>query len=106
MPAENPTTPTINGNSLSPSIKWYRDSNFCLVFKGSCIKQKKNATFTPPNRIILFIVYKADTWSRDLKSDFTLKGCLFGVAKLAKNTDSDKDVYIGYGIGFDTRSEF
>ena len=25
---------------------------------------------------------------------------------LAKNADPDKDVYSGYGIGFDSRSEF
>ena len=25
-------------NSLSRTIKWHRNSNFCLVFKGSCLK--------------------------------------------------------------------
>ena len=39
-------------------------------------------------------------------SDFTLKDCLFGSVKLAKNTDPDKFVYSGYGIGFDLCSEF
>ena len=39
-------------DSISPSIKWYEESNFCLIFKGSCLKQK-NATFTPPNGIII-----------------------------------------------------
>ena len=29
------TTPDI---SPSPSIKWYGDSDFCLMFKGSCLK--------------------------------------------------------------------
>ena len=41
-----------------------------------------------------------------MNSDFTLKGCLFGGVKLAKNADPDKYVYIGYGIGFDLPSEF
>ena len=36
---------------ISPSIKWYEESNFCLILKESCLKQK-NATFTPPNGII------------------------------------------------------
>ena len=44
--------------------------------------------------------------SRDLNSDFTLKDCLFGGAKLAKYAGPDKYVHIGYGIGFDSRSEF
>ena len=105
MSAEKLTTPTITNNSFFPSIKWYGDSNFCLVFKGSCLKQK-NATDTPPNRIIFFIVYELDTWSQDLNSDFTLKYCLFGGVKLAKNADPDKYVYSRYGIGFNSCSEF
>ena len=28
--------PTTTDNSLPPSIKWYRNSNYCLIFKGSC----------------------------------------------------------------------
>ena len=44
FPAKKLTTPTTTDNSLSPSIKSYQDSNFCLVFKGSCLKQR-GATF-------------------------------------------------------------
>ena len=58
---EKLTTSTTTDNSLSPSIKWYRDSNICLVFKGICLKQK-TGTFTPPNRIMSFIAYELDTW--------------------------------------------
>ena len=66
----------------------------------------KKATYTLPSRIINFIVYKLDMWSRDLNSDFTLKDYLYGGVKLAKNTDPDKYVCSGCGIGFDLRSEF
>ena len=76
-----------------------------LVVKRSCLKQK-NRTFTPPNIINFFVVYELDIWSRDLNSDFTLKDWLFRGVKLAKNADLDKYVYTGYGIGFDSRSEF
>ena len=65
-------------------MKWYGNSNFCLVFKGSCLKLKKHATYTPPNTIFFFIIYELDTWSRDLNSDFTSKDCLLGDFKLAK----------------------
>ena len=43
LSAEKLSTPTTTttDNSLSPSMKWYENSNFCLVFKGSCLKQKK-----------------------------------------------------------------
>ena len=44
LSAEKLTTLTTTDNSLSPSIKWYRNSNFCLAFKGSYLKKnnKKN----------------------------------------------------------------
>ena len=35
------TTPTTADNSLSPSNKWYENSNLCLKLKGGCLKQKK-----------------------------------------------------------------
>ena len=54
----------------------------------------------------LFIVYELDRWSRELNTDFTLKYCLFGAVKLTKNADPDKCKYSGYGLGFDSRSEF
>ena len=68
--------------SLFPSIKPDENSNFCLRFKGRCFKQK-STTFIPPN-IIFFIVYELDKSSQDLNSDFTLKDCLLGGAKLTK----------------------
>ena len=49
----------------------------------------------------LLIVYKLDTWPRDLNTDFALDGCLFGVVKLSKNICKDKFSYSGSGIGLD-----
>ena len=65
-----------------------RKFKFSLIFKGSFLKEK-SATFTPqhPNKY------------------FTLKDCLFGSNKLAKNADPDKYLYSGHGIGFDLSSE-
>ena len=100
------TNSTTNDNDLYPSIEQYENSNFYLIFKGSCLKKKKNASFTTPNIIIFFMVYKLDTQSRDLNSVFTLKYSLFGEIQLVKNADPGKYVYSGYGIGFDLRSEF
>ena len=53
-----------------------------------------------------FIVYELDPRSRDLNSDFSLKGYSFGDINLAKNADLDKYLYGGCGIEFDSRSEF
>ena len=54
----------------------------------------------------LYICYELDRWSKDLDTDFTLANWLFGSVKLTKNADPDKYKYSGYGIGFDSRSEF
>ena len=99
------STPTTTDNSLSVSIKWYRNSNFCLAFKGSCLKHKTE-TYTPPNRTSFFNFYELYTCSRDLSSDFTLKDYLFGSVKLAKSVYPDRYLYSGCGIGFDSSSLF
>ena len=81
---------------------------FCLVFKGSYLKQKAQLLLLLILYIYIFflIVYELNTWSRDLNSEITLKYCLFGAVKLAKNADPDKYVYCSYGIRFDSCSEF
>ena len=48
---EKLTTTPRTDNSLSSTIKWYKDSRFCLKFNGSCLKQR-NASYTPRNRIM------------------------------------------------------
>ena len=97
LTARKLTNATTTDNSLSPAIKWYKNSNFCLIYKGSCLKQNNL-----PNIIISFTAYELDTGSRD----FSLRDCLLGGAKLAKNTDPDKYLYTGYCTGFGSRSEF
>ena len=46
--------------SWNKSCEWYENSNFCLIFKRSCSKQK-STPFTPPNIINFCIVYELDT---------------------------------------------
>ena len=41
-----------------------------------------------------------------MNCDCTIDDCIFGGVKLAKYTDLDKYVYSGYGIEFNSRSEF
>ena len=75
-----------------------------LKFKVSRLKQEDKVAYTSKNVVHLFIVYELDIWSSDLKTNFTLKDCLFGAVKLIKNADPDKYKYNGYGIGLDSRS--
>ena len=73
-------------------------------FKGNCLTQD-NISSNHGNVINVFIVYKLETWSRDLNTDFTLGDSLFGAVKLTKNTDPDEYGYSGYGIAFHARSQ-
>ena len=66
----------------------------------------KNNISIPKKVISLYISYKLGPKLKDLNTDFTLGNCLFGPVKLTKNADLDKYKYSGYGIGFDSRSEF
>ena len=89
--------------SLSPKLIWNK-SRLRLRF-GSCLREDK-VLFTPKNVVNLFIVYKLDTFSQDLNTDFTRKDFLFGAVKLTSNADPDRYKYSGYGLGSDSRSEF
>ena len=96
--------PYTASKSLSSKFTW-NESRIRLKFEKSCLKQE-NKAFTPNNVVNLFIVHDLDAWSQKLNTDFTLKDRLFGAIKLTKNADLDKYKYSGYGIGFDSRSEF
>ena len=39
-------------------------------------------------------------------ADFALGNCWFGSVKINKNANLDKYIYSGYGIGFDSPSEY
>ena len=56
--------------------------------------------------INLYISDKVNPWLRNLNTSFTLNNCLFGSVNLSKNAYRDKYKYSGYGIGFDSCSEF
>ena len=62
LPAEGLITSTTTDNSLSPSIKWYENSNFCLAFKGSCLKKAQ---------LILLQIEEYSLLFMNLNSDFT-----------------------------------
>ena len=75
-----------------------------INFNGHCLI--KNNIFIPKNVINLYISCTLGPRLRNLNTDFTLGNCLFGSLKLTKNADLGKYKYSGYGIGFDSLSEF
>ena len=96
LSSESIVTP--DNNLLQRLNGTYWNSNFCLVFKGSCLKQDR-AFLISKNIINIYIAYELDAWSGDLNTVFTLKDC-------TKNANSDEYVYSGFVIRFDSCSEF
>ena len=56
--------------------------------------------------INLYISYALDACSGNLNIFFSFGNCLFGFVELTKNTDLVKYKYSGFGIRFDSHSEF
>ena len=75
-----------------------------MNFNGHCLI--KNNIFTAKRVINLYISYTLGSQLRNLNTYFTLGNCCFGSVKLTKNADLDKYKCTGYGIGFDSRSQF
>ena len=94
---------TKSGSNFAPTFVDHHvltDINFnrhCLV---------KNNIFIPKKVINLYISYILGPQLRNLNTYFTLCNCLFGSGSLTKNVDLDKYKNSGYGIGFDSDSEF
>ena len=75
-----------------------------INFNGHCLIN--NNISIPKKLIYLNIAYIPNPWIRSLDTGFILKNCLFRSVKLTKNPDQDKYKYSGYGIWFDSCSEF
>ena len=103
MSEENIRNITKSDSNFAPTFvdrHLLRDMNF----NGHCLI--KNNISKPKKVINLYISYTLTPWLRNLNTIFTLSNCLFGFVQLNKNTDLDKYEHSGYGIGFDSRSEF
>ena len=65
-----------------------------------------NNIFIPKKVINLYVSYILNKCLINLITDFSLNNCLFKSVKITKNANRDKYKYSGYGIRFDSRSEF
>ena len=91
------------------------DGNFAPTFDDHCLLPNVNynghclikINISIPRKVINpYIPYTPSPQLKKLNTDFTLGNCLFGSVRLTKNADPDKNKYSGYGIGFDSPSEF
>ena len=86
--------PTFVDHRLLPDMNF---NGHCLIKSNISISKKV---------INLYISYTLAPQLKKLSTYFTLGNCLSGSVKLTKNADPDKYKCTGYGIGFDTRSQF
>ena len=93
---------TSDSNFASALINYYPLSD--IKFNEHCLINNNNDPSL--GGVNLYICYMLDRWSRDSDTDFTLGNCLFGSINLTMNVDPDKYKYRGYGIGFDSPSQF
>ena len=91
------------GNSLTPRLIVIYNRRITAKFKGNCLIQD-DICFIYKNLVNLYFVYKLDTRSRYLKTNFTLGDCLFGAVQLTKNAVAHKFKCNGYDS--DARLQF
>ena len=75
--------------------------------KESFFEQKKENIIKNESIVNIYTVYSLS--QKTINSDNILKNCLFGAIKVTKpgdTTDTDKYIYSGYGLGFDSMGQF
>ena len=85
-------------------LSHYNTNKIRVKFDGGCLKQGQG-TLLHGELVNIYIVYEI-TDNFNVSSYPTHENCLFGSAKLTKNTDIAKYWYSGYGIWFDRQRSF
>ena len=84
---ESMTSPATSGNSFTPKRTNIQNPEIAVTFEENCLEQDE-VYFNHGNVITFFTVYELYLWSHDLKTDITLKDCLFWAVKLTNNAKS------------------
>ena len=98
------TVGTANDIKMSKPI---RPAYVIFNQKDSFFEQKKENIIKSGSIVNIYIVYSLS--QKTIDSDNVLKNCLFGGTKVTKpgdTTDTDKYIYFGYGLGFDSTGQF
>ena len=78
-----------------------------VIFKRKgALVQKDNDVITGGPIVNIYIVYKISP--KTINSSFVFRACLFGAIKITNfaNSDTDKEQYSSYGVGFDSTGTF
>ena len=77
------------------------DGRMRVYLSGNYFKQDKTRIPNNNNAINIYCVYKLDPIASSRDNTFTVQDTLFGEMQIAKNGDTSKYKYKGYGICFD-----
>ena len=84
-----------------------RPADLIFNHKNSFFKKKKENIIKSGSIVNIYIVYSLS--QKTINSDNVLKNCLFAATKVTKpgdTTDTDKYIYSGYGLRFDSTTQF
>ena len=98
------TVGTTNDRKMSKPI---RPAYVIFNHKEAFFEQKKENIIKSGSIVNIYIVCSLS--QKTINSDNVLKNCYFGATKVTKpgdTTDTDKYIYFGYGLGFDSTSQF
>ena len=76
-----------------------------FIFSGNYVKETK-IIYPTKSVANIYIVYKLDTIKSTRNTDFTIQNVLFGAITITKDSNSSQNKYDGYGICFDSESDF
>ena len=94
-----------NSKNDLPNLK--NDGRMHVYLSGNHFQQNKVIIPNNNNAINIYCVYKLDPIASSRDTNFTIQNALFGAMQITKNaTNNSKNIYKGYGICFDERSQF
>ena len=82
------------------------NSRMLVYLSGNYFKQNMLNIPNNYNVINIYCVYEIRPIASNRDTTFTIQNALFGAMQIAKNADTSKYDYKGYGICFDERSQF
>ena len=92
-----------NDSSTYPKVS--EETRMSVIFTGNYVKENK---VIYPNKSVvkIYIVYELDKINSTRNIDFTIQNALFGATKITKDSDPSHKKYSGYGICFDSKTDF
>ena len=94
------------GNSGNDLTALKNDGRMYVYLSGNYFAQNKVIIPNNNNVINIYCIYELQPITASRDTTFTVQNALFGAAEIAKNADTSKYKYKGYGVCFDEGGTF